>query len=242
MNHFITPPQWLTPEANFTISDAPNEWSHAPEIGKRLLLEYRKWLADTTISRLQPDQQTDKTQSYLRDAFRRTPIVYTHTIGISFRVNRTDFANAVPQPLAYQQGYLSYEYNPSNKQFSIIVDGQQTQIEVNLEENTCHSLVVTSNLQKNNMAIFGPESKSYQGIYVDGLLVSQLTYRNPLLSKASPSNALVVNTDEKSGLYMPPGARPVISSRVLDGDTISTQLHPELLNSCEKSQAGLQTK
>ncbi len=241
LNSFFTPPLRLTSEANFTLADAPNDWSRAPATGKQLLVEYQHWLEDTTISRLHPDEQTAKIHAYIGDAFRRTPIASTHTLGIGFRVN--DFridkgaaAEGAQQPLAYQQGYVSYSYNPGAEQLEIMVDGHATQLDVALQPNTCHSLVVTSNLQKNNMIIFSAESRSEQAIYVDGQLVSQRSYRNPVLSKASPRNALVVTTDTQADVYMPATSQPVISTRALNKGMINAKLHPELLAECESKQ------
>ncbi|MGI9294004.1 MAG: sulfatase-like hydrolase/transferase, partial [Pseudomonadales bacterium] len=142
LNRFFTPPLSLTSEANFTQTDAPNDWSRAPETGERLSLAYRNWLDDTTIARLLPDEQFDKTQSYIRDAFRRTPLAYTHTLGLGFRVNRRGGYTPAQQLLAHQKGYLSYAYDPKSEELTIAVDGQRIRIKVALQANTCHSLVV----------------------------------------------------------------------------------------------------
>ena len=232
LNNFFKPPIQLTSEANFTLTDAPNDWSRAPATGEELLSEYQRWLEDSTISRLRPDQQTADVQSYVSDAFRRTPIASTHTLGIGFRVNENAVTEGAPQPLASQQGYLNFSYNPNVKQFNITVDDHQTQLKLALQPNTCHSLVVTSDLQKNNMVLFDADAGSEQAVYIDGQLVSRRSYRNPVLSKASPRHALVVTTDAQAAVYMPAVSQPVISTRVLNGDMIRSKLHPELLADC----------
>ncbi|MGI9294131.1 MAG: sulfatase-like hydrolase/transferase [Pseudomonadales bacterium] len=242
LNHFFTQPLVLTSEANFTLTDAPNERSRAPEIGEQLSLAHQNWRDDATINRLHANEQTDKIQSYVRDAFRRTPIAYTHTLGLGFRVNRPASFSAAQQPLAYQKGYLSYAYNPASEELTVEVDGQRTVIKVALDANACHSLVVASDLHKSNMVYFERNLISDQSIFVDGQLLKNFTYHNPLISKASPQNALVVNTDRDAAVYMPAAAKPVISSRALNRNFVSTQLHPELLAACANSQAGVQTK
>ncbi|MGI9286500.1 MAG: sulfatase family protein, partial [Pseudomonadales bacterium] len=241
LNQFFAPPLRLTAEANFTRTDAPNDWALAPETGEKLSQAFENWRTDATISSLQVDQRTDISQSYIRDAFRRTPIAYNHTLGLGFRVNGRN-NTAEQQPLAYQQGYLSYAYSPANEELTVEVDGQQTRIKVALEENTCHSLIVASDLHKINMVFFERSLISTQTIFVDGQLLKRFTYHNPPISKASPQNALVVNTDKHSAAYMPATINPVISTRTLNPDTVSSQTHPELMASCDEDQAGVQTK
>lgn len=86
------------------------------------------------------------------------------------------------------------------------------------------------------MVIFNAKSRSTQAIYVDGKLLSQRSYSNPILNKASPQNALVINTDKQSAAYMPAASQPVLSTRVLSNDMINAKLHPELLAECENRQ------
>lgn len=242
LNQFFRPPPWLTSEANFTVSDAPNEWTKAPKVGQELLQAHRNWLDDTTIARLQPDEQTNTTHAYIRDAFRRTPLAYTHTLGLIFRVSKRTDEVPARQSLASQQGYLNYAYDTVSQELIIDVDNQQSRIKMALQANGCHSLVVASDLHKGNLVFFEPELISQQAIYIDGRLQRRFNYHNPPISKASPRNPLIINTDRNTAVYMPAAAKPVISSRALNHEAISSWLHPELLASCAQNQAGEQTK
>lgn len=242
LNQFFDAPPRLTAEANFSRKDAPNDWSNVPGTGEQLALAAENWLAETTISRLQPTEHSDAAQAYTSDAFRRTPIAYTHTLGLGFRVNSSASQLPGQPPLAYQKGYLRYAYHPASNQLTVEVDGQRTLIEIALATDSCHSLIVASDLHKSNMVFFEPDLISSQAIYIDGQLLKRFSYHNPPISKASPQNALVINTDKSAAAYMPAASEPVISTRKLPTEIISKQLHPELQASCQKNQAGLQTK
>ena len=190
------------------------------------------WVAEATTVGDLSTTDTGDWREYRGSAFRRTPMLGTHTIGIALQYDDGDSMTAEPRTILEQEGYLDFRLE--GRQLQISVDGYRTAIPLRAEGN-CASVVVSSQLTKNNQVYLTPDSRSIVRVYLNGKQVHQGDFRHLELNPHSPENPLRIRTGAKGGWHMSPAAAPYISTRFLDAREISERVHPLLSAACAHS-------
>jgi arylsulfatase A-like enzyme len=201
-----------------------------PGLWEALEQDTQAWIREaTTVSGLDY-LDTEGWREYSGDAFRRSPILAEYSLGMLLHDRAGEPNDAGEKVLVQQTGYL--EIAQRGDELLIRVDGHEIVSKLPTPIAPCTTVVITALLSKMNQVFYSPRSRSTLNVYVNGVSTAQARFRNPQLNRASPENPLRVRTQSDTGLSMPAGAHPMISTRFLQAEQVSEWMHPALLEFC----------
>lgn len=203
----------LRGEADFVDPHPNNRLQEEPEQAMAMRADMLAWIRQATEVTGLTRKDSQGSAHYSGQAFRRTPMGGTHTLGLVLRKS-DGIAVANKETIVSQQGYI--EINSDDEALQISIDGNT--LSVPLPEEDCFTLFVSSIMAKDNMIFTHP---SLTHIYLDGRLADSKSYRNIRLTAASPRNPLIVTTSNEKPLYQPRQANVELSTRALPAQEIS---------------------
>jgi hypothetical protein len=193
-----------------------NRLAQHPDIAGSLRSDMQSWIPEVTrVSQLRSARRGRWT-TYRGEAFRRTPLNSTHSMGLVFRRGE-DRETGQRQRLVQQKAYI--DISEADGELRLRMDGQELALELP-EDESCFTLFVTSALVKSNMIFFKSDSVSRIQVYLNGGLAASLEYQNPVINEASPSAPLKIAGLRSARWYMPPDVQPYISTRRLQVEEI----------------------
>ena len=171
-------------EADLSSPDPVDRATDQPHLAAQLRDDMRAWIRNATEVKDLQREDDNGVALYRGQAFRRTPMGGTHTLGLVLR--RSSLAAEDRLTLARQAGYI--DISAEGDSLHIEIDGNA--LVLPLPAQPCFTLFVTSLMAKDNM-IF----KKYQSetrVFIDGEQVINKAYTNTRLSEASPLQALAI--------------------------------------------------
>jgi len=219
----------LVAESDFTDEQPKDRTAEYPDIATRMKQSMSQWVRSVTrITQLEKSME-GTWATYTGSSFRRTPLSGARTMGFVFQ-RGIDQGIVGPQLLATQEGYI--EISEAGGILQVSVDGNRVELALPGNQD-CFSLIVSSTMVKNNMAIFTtPGQPSRTQVYLNGERVVDSEYRNLSLTKASPRNPLRVQVSPYQQWYMPETADVFLSTRVVGDAEILSEVGPELGAAC----------
>ena len=200
-----------------------------------LSVPMQSWISDVTRVKDLAVADTDQWRAYSLHAFRRTPMLGTHSMGFVFRSDNSLDDGGGPRTLVAQNGYI--DIREQGDELLIEVDGHPMEIAFPKRSSQCSSVVISSFLRKNNQILLSENSVSTIQVYVNGEPALLSKYRNRERNTASPQNPLRVRigTGNEGGWYMPSISQAILSTRYFRPEEVASQIHPELIKSCMES-------
>lgn len=187
------------------------------------------WIQSATrVSNITKTVVGDWTE-YTGQAFRRTPMGGTHTIGLAFRAGTETYESSKSQKLVQQEGYI--DISEHRGKLHIMVDGHDLVVSLPASE-TCFTLVVESLMLKKNMVFYRNDNPSRTVVYINGNQSEHATYFNPDLAKDTPKSPLRIFSGN-GRWFMPAQTDPFISTRFLDDNEVTGYLESELQDICK---------
>ena len=218
-------------EKSFTSDEPANQMADYPEIGQAMRASMEAWIPSITQVELPAASFDQQWKRYSGAAFRRTPLVGTHTIGLVFQRGKDLQKPRRRQRLVVQDGYI--EISEENGVLSIAVDGSNNKVALPAGE-TCFRLVVRSIMHKSNMVFFRQNGRSQTLIHLNGEQVLKQPYKNHDLNTASPRNPLLIAASPAARWYMPEGIDPYLSTRAVSDKEIIEVIDPQMNKACDQ--------
>ena len=215
-------------ESDFVREQPESRTAEHPQKVLQMRESMEQWIRSVTRVNGLTATAAENWTDYTGQAFRRSPMGGTHTLGLAFQRGAEQVASGQRQTLAYQEGYIDIsEFAGSLR---VLIDGHEAEVELPVNE-TCFSLVVQSQMVKTNMVFYRKESPSIKVVFVNGKQLEQFRYYNPKISSASPKNPLRITTGS-AGWSMSSEMEPFVSTRALSEREIQEQVEPLLRASC----------
>jgi hypothetical protein len=218
----------LIHESDFVREQPESRTAEHPQKVLQMRESMEQWIRSVTRVNGLTATAAENWTDYTGQAFRRSPMGGTHTLGLAFQRGAEQVASGQRQTLAYQEGYIDISELAGS--LRVLIDGHEAEVELPVNE-TCFSLVVQSQMVKTNMVFYRKESPSIKVVFVDGKQLEQFRYYNPKISSASPKNPLRIATGS-AGWSMSSEMEPFVSTRALSEREIQEQVEPLLRASC----------